>query len=350
MELKQSKRQGARNGAHDARLPRAFTLVELLVVIAIIGVLIALLLPAIQAAREAARRTDCMNKLRQIAIASQNHHDSKLCFPSASSGDHVLPVTNPNNPRLTGLGYIPQILPFVEMQNLRNLVDLTKQWSDPVNDVAENTVLPSFRCPTKNEPEPTFGLGAGSTDLVESEISTHYHGVMGAKVTCPAVESDPHPENTYTMAPICGEGMPGSGSAAVNGVIFPKSKVNLKEVTDGTGQTFLVGEMAWDVGGQRSWFLGSQHATNAESHNYSSKNVMHPLNSAVRVNGGVEGGPGTSIVNNNDMSFGSRHPGGGAHFAMCDASVQWISEDVNLAQVLRPLASRASEELFEPPF
>ena len=50
-------------------------------VIAIIGILVALLLPAIQAARESARRTQCINQIRQLTVALQNHHDTKRGFP-----------------------------------------------------------------------------------------------------------------------------------------------------------------------------------------------------------------------------------------------------------------------------
>ena len=56
-------------------------MVELLVVISIIAILIGLLMPAVQAARESARSTDCMNRVRQLALATHMHHK---CPPTAT--------------------------------------------------------------------------------------------------------------------------------------------------------------------------------------------------------------------------------------------------------------------------
>ncbi|TWT75524.1 hypothetical protein Pla123a_30340 [Posidoniimonas polymericola] len=127
---------------------RAFTLVELLVVIAIIGVLIALLLPAVQSAREAARRMQCVNHLKQWGLAMHLHHDTKGELPIGAQGKYGV-----NFPRQT---WVLHLWPFIEEVQLAAEVGPTTDLDSPpftipntMNGLSGQAV-PMYRCPSDN--------------------------------------------------------------------------------------------------------------------------------------------------------------------------------------------------------
>src|SRR5450631_2570764 len=101
----------------------AFTLIELLVVIAIIAILIALLVPAVQKVRAAAARTQCLNNLKQWAIAMQAYHDVNKHLPLGSSG----------NPRQTWVMYL---WPYIDQGPLASKNDLTQHFYVPPGTIA----------------------------------------------------------------------------------------------------------------------------------------------------------------------------------------------------------------------
>src|SRR5712692_3939760 len=105
-----------------------FTLIELLVVIAIIGVLIALLLPAVQKVREAANRTQCANNLKQIGLAVHNFHDTYGTFPNTgawwATGAGYDASGTPIGIKYQTAGWMYQIMPFIEQDNLYKMSDL----------------------------------------------------------------------------------------------------------------------------------------------------------------------------------------------------------------------------------
>jgi prepilin-type N-terminal cleavage/methylation domain-containing protein/prepilin-type processing-associated H-X9-DG protein len=357
---------------------RAFTLVELLVVIAIIGILVALLLPAVQAAREAARRTQCLNRLKQISLACLNFESTKRYLPSAAKCD-LEPGATPANPTYTCWSYLAQILSFIEEQSFQGALDMRYHWQRDISDGAGypanrtllyNTPVPQFRCPSEPDVEVTFTdppSGGGKTE--QSNLRAHYMAVMGAEVSCqsPAVSSANYPGYTYTFTydDTGGAGCDNGGGTANNGVMFVRgydrgpagqakipytdSKVKLKSISDGTTHTFMVGEISWLCGPQRIWAVGSASFTHPYRFNYTAKNLQHPLNYSYRVD--TVNNPGQQPCagcENNNMSFGSLHPGG-THFAMCDGSVQFIRDDVPVA-VLRAMASRKSDDVVENAF
>jgi len=121
-------------------------------------------------------------------------------------------------------------------------------------------------------------------------------GVMGAKSTCPA-PTTPYPENTYITMPDKTGNATGacdaSGGMASNGVInnstgggkYVNAEVRMKDVTDGSSHTFMIGEISWNCGPQRIWAIGSSTGKgtgNIYTYNYTAKNVVYELNRACR--------------------------------------------------------------------
>ncbi len=293
-----------------------FTLVELLVVIAIIGILVALLLPAVQSAREAARRTQCLNQIRQVALACHNFSDTNKHFPPSS--DEI------------GFSHIAHILPFQEQDNLNDLIDFNFPWDGSQNQLAREVELPEFKCPSLGSLQATFLLGSGNATVTEeSALRNHYLAVMGGKRACPSASGD-----VLVVESVCGN----VGGVATNGIMYPQSKIQYRRITDGTSNTFLVGESAWLADGtSRAWIVGATGgllAPNRTLFSYSGKNIFFPMKTQPRE---------TPAVANNDTSFGSEHPGG-AHFAMADGSGQFVTENIDI-EIYRALASRNGGEV-----
>ena len=137
---------------------RGFTLVELLVVIAIIAMLVTLLLPAVQAAREAARRTQCVNQVRQMALAWLNHESAHSFYPSSGWGWRWQGDPDLGFGKSQPGGCFYDILPFMEYNDIRSLgKGLSDQQKGQQMLLAVTTPIPLFNCPNILQQEPGCG-------------------------------------------------------------------------------------------------------------------------------------------------------------------------------------------------
>lgn len=272
-----------------------FTLIELLVVIAVIAILIALLLPAIQQAREAARRTQCKNNLRQIGLALHSYHDRSRRFP---------PQTVVNDE--TGAGWwswIVRVLPDLDQQPLYSQLDLdTDIWNNchrfrPYT----SQKLEVLRCPSDPNSERIYESDAECPGG-EAYALTNYLGCRGSTRQLPD-----------------------------NGV-FPdiNRTVRLTDITDGPSQTLLLGERPAALDPYWGWWAAGAGLDGTGFGDY-----------VLDVADGLHDG---DLNDDADLShYWSTHDGG-AHFALCDGSVQFLSCAMNRETFLA-LGSRNGREV-----
>jgi prepilin-type N-terminal cleavage/methylation domain-containing protein/prepilin-type processing-associated H-X9-DG protein len=135
----------------------AFTLVELLVVIAVIGILIGLLLPAVQQARESARRMQCLNNLKQLALATQGYEETHGILPPSGIVEpktlthregtirHQYPVFDQRSGKM--FSWVVLLLPFLEERSLYSQFDMSRSILDQKSEPQERAI-PTLLCPT----------------------------------------------------------------------------------------------------------------------------------------------------------------------------------------------------------
>jgi prepilin-type N-terminal cleavage/methylation domain-containing protein/prepilin-type processing-associated H-X9-DG protein len=332
-----------------------FTLIELLVVIAIIAVLIALLLPAVQSAREAARRAQCINNLKQIALAMHNYHDAVGTFPSGSIADPGWGGTWWNWPAF--------ILPQMEQRNIFNAINFslsnitasptpnTPAPNDP-NSTVWLTVVKSYLCPT----DPA--VSSGVLPNLSWVCTQNYPQLVTGAVTSYVGNWGDMKTGNLTFDFYSSESPPGTGPNWGCGGLFDGmfgdcsngKAIGLQDVTDGSSNTFLVGECSPNMNGSLSWVNGDG--------TYASTVV--PLNwKSDLKDGQVDPTDGTvcslAYLNNFtqalhcwrnqtvNYAFKSYHPGG-ANFGFSDGSVRFIKQSIS-PRTYNALGSRAKGEV-----
>jgi prepilin-type N-terminal cleavage/methylation domain-containing protein/prepilin-type processing-associated H-X9-DG protein len=312
---------------NHTRLRRAFTLIELLVVIAIIAILIGLLLPAVQKVREAAARAKCQNNLKQIGIALHGYHDAIGGLPKAGKLSNEL-------------SWHVYILPYAEQANLYNQFNFAagafngapNNRGPMKNELAFNRIA-IYLCPSSSldRMATTAPHNVNTPELINNQApyTTHYYGIMGPRGTNPATGQ------AYTIIATSGHGdFSNHGTftrdtLSSNPITGPEAGHRFTDITDGTANTLMVGEISWvnNVTGTRyrSWVRGCDTAPVCAG----SRNVVNAINSP-------------SIANFNDIAFGSQHPSG-ANFVMGDGAVRFIRDSINL-NTYRAMASRNGGE------
>jgi len=299
----------------------AFTLIELLVVIAIIAILIALLLPAVQQAREAARRTQCKNHLKQVGLAMHNYHDVSRCFP-AGYIDTVNFLSQDG-----GWSWQSMILPQLDQAPLFNSMNFSYHPYGAIpaisvqqNVTAVSTVIPPFNCPSDVKPSHVSLAAVGNQGYVEKIATSSYCGVMGA-----------YGDNGCTTA---ANGVDVIAMPTQQGVLACNTNRNFRDITDGTSNVFMTGEVTWFI--SQVQVLYGSIGTGGQANCVGNSNIF-PQWRHMRTNRQKPNGtpPGTSFVH---TGFHSLHTGG-VHFLMCDGSVRFVSENINHTDSLSGSAS-----------
>jgi prepilin-type N-terminal cleavage/methylation domain-containing protein/prepilin-type processing-associated H-X9-DG protein len=336
------------NPKNVVRRQRGFTLIELLVVIAIIAVLIALLLPAVQQAREAARRTQCKNNMKQMGLGIHNYESTYSRFPSAGEGENFSAID-----RYINQSMFVAILPFIDQAPLYNQFNFNFHYSNSVNFVPASAKIAAFLCPS-NGYAGTDYRGYGVIDYMPIGY-TDIDPVTGLrnKHQNPGIALNATKDSALGLyGNKIADCLDGTSNTMAVGEDTGRLFVQVTSPTSITGaytQALTINNNGWDT----TMMCGAS-GTNTCPYRWADgdtgNGVSGPANGPsgatltfVNNNKIPAGGPATCPWNTNNCGpndeIFSLHVGG-AHILLCDGSVRFVSENLNI-QIGRMLSDRS---------
>jgi prepilin-type N-terminal cleavage/methylation domain-containing protein/prepilin-type processing-associated H-X9-DG protein len=324
---------------------RAFTLVELLVVIAIIGILIGLLLPAINAAREAGRRAQCANNAKQLGLACINYNETMGRFPPAV----MLPKgQNPVNTTQWGANWVIQILQYTENASLDKMYVRTKPISDASNLLLRSSKVPTMLCPSDAyyNSKPYMPVNRAA-----SEGTNWYRGNYASNGSIEqfhygAADKDSSAMPNGATVAFIGPGSTGWSVPWLRGVMGINESSAPKDITDGLAHTCLLAEVrsglapvdrrgTWAMGAVGASMLFGHGATDDHGPNVTIDKAddlieCSEIESYISADALAAQYMGCYPSDNNQGSARSNHPGG-VNICMCDGTVFFISNNINVS-------------------
>ena len=312
----------------------AFTIVELLVVVAIIALLLALLMPAVQGARESARRTECLNKMKQLGLGVLAYESQQgMLPPGGTLFKDRTSCTGTNISYKTDCGplWSVHILPFMEDKNRYDAYDLTKAFA--VDTLRTAGV---FNAAAQFQPNANFKCSS-DPNSTGSAFNTNYYACQGggttAEMACASALPSPTPTGTPPRAWFR------------NGLFHDNSRYTMAHLRDGTGVTVMFGETkhAPTPAGlaQTAWDTALRIQTPPANSDYNTPiglcATMEPINSRFSTDPAFDPTKTFTAALAVTM-FGSNHPGV-ANFALADGSTKSIADSIDIA-LYRELGKR----------
>jgi prepilin-type processing-associated H-X9-DG protein len=337
-------------------------LIELLVVIAIIAVLIGLLLPAVQKVRESANRARCTNHLKQMALALHHYHDVYHALPPG------MVTTGGDDLQFGSVSGFVLLLDFLEQSNLRRQWDFSQAWYQGTNFQTVTIPVPLYFCPSNRTtgsvdlqflvpiagrplPNPTAGdylLSKGTNGALCNQTQVPYNarGVFDVNTHTRLSDISDGTSNTFAL----GEGAGGNPRYLIRADYFDTTPW-INPVTgqpSPADQSWSSGPLATDALHSTHFLWGATLGVTALRGGFTPV-LDEPMNNPLVLaaidhnNGCMNSGlaPGTFDI---ISGFRSVHPGG-CNFAYCDGSVRFLPQTTS-AEVYRALSTIAGNEAF----